>query len=76
MVTINYLGEENRASRGDGGDETLTRRGRDLSVGYPCRSLFRERKPLPLARVSERASERVDGTIDRDPTCRRARELL
>jgi len=36
--------------------------------------LFEERKPLPLARVSERA--RVDGTIDRDPTCRRARELL
>lgn len=78
MVTINYLREENRASRGDGGDETLTRRGRDPPVGRPSRSPFRERSLLRLARASERASERarVDGTIDRDPTCRRARELL
>lgn len=71
MVTINYLREENRASRGDGGDETLTRRGRDPPVGHPSRPPFRERN---LFRASERA--RVDGTIDRDPTCRRARELL
>lgn len=77
MVTINYLREENRASRGDGGDETLTRRGRDPPVGHLLLvPLFASE--TSSARTCERASERarVDGTIDRDPTCRRARELL
>lgn len=66
MVTINYLYEREkriaRPSRGVGGDETLTRRGRDPSVGQA--SLYglaplptRERGSLPLARK--------DGAIDR-----------
>jgi len=69
MVTINYLREENRASRGDSGDETLMRRSRDPPVEHPSCLLFRERNLF-------RSHVRVDGTNDRDPTCRRARELL
>lgn len=50
MVTINYFREENCASRGDGGDETLTRRSsRRASFSFP----FSRAKPLPLARASE-----------------------
>lgn len=61
MVTINYLQEERIASRGDDGDETLTRRGRAPPVGHPARPPPRQRNPF---------------RIDRDPMCRRARELL
>lgn len=55
MVTINYLREENRASHGDGGDETLTRRGRDPPVGHPSRLPFRGRN---LFRSHVREGER------------------